>query len=97
MNFPLPSTHNYRLRQPSDAADSSGHGRRGRMNCRGWADSAHLRRLAMGRRTGWRTGLQTQVREDLLNHRLVQDRRNDLHLTATIRAVLQIELEHPHD
>ena len=51
----------------------------------------------MGRRTGWCTGLQTQVREDLLNHRLFQDRRNDLQLTATIRAVLQAAIKLPHE
>lgn len=41
------------------------------------------------------TGLQTQVRENPLSYRLFQDRRNDLQLTATIRAVLQAEIEHP--
>ena len=32
--------------------------------------------------------LQTQVREDLLYGRLLQDRRNDLQLATAIRAVL---------
>ena len=48
----------------------------------------------MGRCMGRCTGLQTQVRENPLNYRLFQDRRNDLQLTATIRAVLQAEIEH---
>ena len=35
------------------------------------------------------------MREDLLDDRLLQDRRDDLQLTATVRAVLQVEIEHP--
>jgi hypothetical protein len=30
------------------------------------------------------------VREDLLDHRLVQDRRDDLQLTAAVRAMLPL-------
>jgi putative colanic acid biosynthesis UDP-glucose lipid carrier transferase len=33
------------------------------------------------------------VREDLLDHRLLQDRRNDLELAAAVRTVLQVDLE----
>jgi hypothetical protein len=39
-------------------------------------------------------GLQTQVREDPLDHRLFQDRRNDLQLATAVRAVLQVDLDH---
>ena len=47
-----------------------------------------------GRRP-WRClGAQTQVREDPLDHRLFQDGRDDLHLAAAVRAVLQVEIEH---
>jgi hypothetical protein len=35
------------------------------------------------------------VREDLLDDRLFQDGRNDLQLAAAVRAVLQVEIEHP--
>jgi hypothetical protein len=31
------------------------------------------------------------VREDLLDHRLLQDRRNDPQFAATVRAALQVE------
>ena len=52
----------------------------------------------MRRPTGWRprrcTGLQTKVREDLLDHRLFQNRGDDLQLAAAVRAVLQVELKH---
>ena len=40
-----------------------------------------------------RTGLPSQVREDLLDDRRFQDRRDDLQLTAAVRAVLQVEIE----
>jgi hypothetical protein len=33
------------------------------------------------------------VREDLLDHRLLQDRRNDLQLTAAVRAVFHVDRE----
>ncbi len=39
-------------------------------------------------------GLQTQVREDLLDHRLLEDRRDDLQLAAAVRAVRHVDLEH---
>ena len=42
-----------------------------------------------------RTDLQTQVREDLLDDRLFHDGRDDLQLAAAVRAVLQVEREHP--
>ena len=34
--------------------------------------------------------MQPQVREDLLDHRLLQDRRDDLQVAAAIRAVLHV-------
>jgi hypothetical protein len=34
------------------------------------------------------------VREDLLDDRLLQDRSDDLQLTATVRAVLKVEIKH---
>jgi len=50
------------------------------------------------RPTGWRawrrSGLQTQVREDFLDHWLFEDRRDD-QLAAAVRAVFQVDLEHP--
>ena len=58
----------------------------------GWPGRLQLR--PTGRRARRRTGLQPQVREDLLDHRRFQDRRNDLQLAAAVRAVLQTELEH---
>ena len=33
------------------------------------------------------------MREDLLDHRLLKDRRDDLQLAAAVRAVLQLEIE----
>jgi len=38
--------------------------------------------------------LQTQVREDLLDHRLFEDRRDDLQLATAVRAVRHVDLEH---
>jgi len=38
--------------------------------------------------------LETQVHEDLLDHRLLQDRRADLQLAAAVRAVRHVDLEH---
>jgi len=48
-----------------------------------------------GGRPRRRSSLQTQVREDLFDHRLFQDRGDDLQLAAAVRAVLQVEIEHP--
>ena len=52
-----------------------------------------LQRLA----TGWRPrgcpDLQTQVREDLLDHGRLQDRCDVLQLATALRAVLQVEVE----
>jgi hypothetical protein len=42
-------------------------------------------------------GLQSQVSEDLLNHRLLQGRRDDLQFASAVRAALQAEIEHPAD
>jgi hypothetical protein len=50
----------------------------GRLNCPGWEASGHLQRLASGRRTRRCPGLQPQVRKDLLDHRVLQERRNDV-------------------
>jgi len=55
-----------------------------------------LRRMPARRRGRTSTvGLQTQVREDLLNHRLLHDRRDDLQLAAAVRAVRHVDLEDP--
>ena len=40
-----------------------------------------------------RPGPQTQVREDLLDHRLLKDRHDDLQLATAVRAVFQVDLE----
>jgi hypothetical protein len=52
-----------------------------------------LRRLPTCWRPRRRAGLQTQVREGLLDDRRFQDRRDDLQLAAAVRAVLEVELE----
>lgn len=53
------------------------------------------------RPTGWRArrcrGLQHRMREDLLDHRRLQDRRDDLRLTAAVRAVIHVEVKHAID
>jgi len=55
-----------------------------------------LRRMPARRRGHTSTvGLQTQGREDLLDHRLFHDRRDDLQFAAAVRAVLQVNLENP--
>jgi len=46
-----------------------------------------------GWRAWWRPALQAQVREDLLDHRLLKDRRDDLQLAAAVRAVRHVDLE----
>ena len=44
--------------------------------------SSRMQRLVSGRRTGRCPRLQFQVRKDLLDHRLLKNRRNDLQLTG---------------
>ncbi len=66
----------------------------GRLNADNSGWSGRLQRLAAGWCPGRRPGLQPKMREDLLDHRLLKDRRNDLQLAAAVRAVLQIEFEH---
>ncbi|MBC7734585.1 MAG: hypothetical protein H7306_22270 [Bacteriovorax sp.] len=56
-----------------------------------------LQRLAASRRARRCTRLQTQVRKDLLDDRLFQDRRNDLQLATAGRAVLHVETKHAVD
>jgi len=46
-----------------------------------------------GVRTGRCSGLQTQVREDLPDHWLPEDRRNDLQLATAVWAMLKVDLE----
>ena len=41
----------------------------------------------------WRPGLQSQVREDPLDHRCFEDGGGDLELAAAVRAVLEVDLE----
>ena len=60
----------------------------------GSKSSSRLQRLTSGRSTGRCPSLQTQVREDLLDDRLFQDRRNDLQLTTAVRAVRHVDREH---
>jgi hypothetical protein len=67
----------------------------GRLNCHGWVASGPLQRLATSRRPGRRTRLQPQVHEDLLDHRRLQDRRDDPQIATAVRAVLQVKVEHP--
>jgi len=50
-----------------------------------------------GRHTRRRAGLQTQVREDLLDHRLLQNRGDDLQFAAAVRAVGRRQLSWPLD
>ncbi len=65
----------------------------GCLNGDGSESSSRLQRLTAAGCARRRPGLQPQVREDLLDHRLLQDRRNDLQLAAAVRAVLQLEIE----
>ena len=46
-----------------------------------------------GGRPGRCSGLQIQVRQDLLDHRLFEDRGNDLQLAAAVGAVFPVDLE----
>ena len=63
-----------------DAGDPRGPGpwALGRLKCVGWGISGRLQLRPTGWRTWRRPGLQTQVRDDLLDHRLLEDRRDDL-------------------
>ena len=58
--------------QPIPAALDAGRRAPGRMNSDGSGSSSRLQRLTEGRRTRRPTGLQTQVREHLLDHRCFQ-------------------------
>lgn len=58
----------------------------GRLNGHSWAASCRLRRLAAGRRTRRCPGLQSQVREDLLDHRPLRDGGDDHEFPAAILA-----------
>jgi hypothetical protein len=55
------------------------------LNSGGSKSSSRLQRLTSGQRTGRCPGLQTQVREDLLDHRLLQDGRDDLEVPPQCR------------
>ena len=81
--------------QPTPAARVAGSP--GRLNCRGWAASGRLKRLVTGRRPRRVLRLQTQMGEDPLDHRLLEDRRNDPQLTAAVRAVRRVEVKHAVD
>src|SRR5882672_9817088 len=65
---------------------------RGRLNGDGSGRSGRLELRPTGRRARRCPGLQPQVREDLLDERLLQD-RNDLRLAAAVRAVLKVQLK----
>jgi hypothetical protein len=58
-----------------------------------WATLGPQKRLATGRRPRRCSRSQTEVSEDLLDHRLLQDRRNDLQLAAAVRAVLLVDVK----
>ena len=66
----------------------------GRLNGHCSAASGRLQGLATGCCTRRRPGLQSQVREDLLDHRLLQNRRDDLQLAAAVWVVLHVDVEH---
>jgi len=67
----------------------------GRLKRVGWRRSGRLQLRPTGGRASRRPGLQTQVREDLFDHWLFHDRRDDLQLAAAVRAVLHVDLEDP--
>jgi len=52
------------------------------------------RRTARRRAPASTVGLQTQVREDLLDDRLFEDRRDDLQFATAVRAVRHVDLKH---
>jgi len=52
------------------------------------------RRTARRRAPASTVGLQTQVHEDFLDHRLLKDGGDDLQLAAAVRAVLEVEIKH---
>ena len=85
---PHPSVLKTLARSRSPSPCSAGH-----LNGDESESSGRLQRLAASRRPRRCPGLQTQVREDLLDHRLLQDGRNDLELAAAGWAMLQVELE----
>ena len=91
--YPSARIHFHRSRELSDAADFSGWSP-GRLNGCGWAASGRLHRLATGQRTRRCARLHTQVREDLLDHWLFQDHRNDLQLATAVRPVLYVDVAH---
>ena len=76
------------MKQPIPAALDTG-----RLKRVGWRRPSCLQL----RPTGWRAqrcpGLRTQVRENLFDHRLLEDRRDDLQPATTIRALFQVDLE----
>ena len=63
----------------------------GRLNGPGWTASGRLHGLATGGRLKLCTRLQSQVREDLLDHRRSQDYCDYLEQPAAVRAVLHQE------
>jgi len=66
----------------------------GRLNGYGSGPSGRLHLRPTGRRVRRLPGPQPRVREDLLDDRLLQDRRNDLELAAAAQAMIQVEVEH---
>jgi hypothetical protein len=53
------------------------------------------RHLPTGRQAWRGPGIKAYVRENLLNRRSFENRRNHLQLTAAVRAMFQIEVKHP--
>ena len=80
----LGSEKPWRSRSPQPGAP-------GRLKRVGWRVSGRLQLRPTGWRARRRPGLQTQVREDLLDHRLLQDRRDDLQLAPAVRAARHVE------
>ena len=59
----------------------------------GWARSGGVeQRLSTRRSLRRRAGLQTQVREDLLDDWLLEDGGDDLQLAPAVRAVLEVQI-----
>jgi hypothetical protein len=67
-------------------------GSRRRHQGRQWRQKVRWSRPGSEKSSGAQ-GLQAQVRNDPPNHRLLQDRRNDLQLATAVRAVLHVDRE----
>ena len=86
MALNLGSAKPWRSRSPQPGA-------LGRLKRLGWRRSGRLQLRPRGGRARRRPGLQTQVRDDLLDDRLFHDRRDDLQVAAAVREVHHIDLK----